>query len=150
MKVKKVRQLTTPNTRLRLSGNKQSLLSVCFVSSLHQFLRQSLSRSEIPSWKCFRPNGGFSHKNVVVDGGPKALLGPDGPCMKERVLPSIFCREQKCEEETFSCLNCIYRKWSLLENPYRNLTHLWVKNLRTATHWIYVVLKLRCLIPFRG
>ena len=93
---------------------------------------QPLLRSEIPSWKWFT--------------WPRRAN-----CMKDRVFPSIFCWEQKCEDGKLFLVQTVFTVSGVfLEDPTESVTHLWVKNLRTATRWIYVVLKLRCLLPFRG
>ena len=96
MKVKKVRQIATPNISLGLSGVKYLLLSFCFVSSLHQTLPSHFEVWYSFAKKWFRPNGGFSHKNnMVVDGGPKTSLYPYGPIAWKGGSFRHFCAENR-------------------------------------------------------
>ena len=99
---KKVRQIATPNVKLRLSGAKYLLLSFCFVSSLHQTLRSHFEVWYSFTKKWFRPNGSFSPQKQR--GGRwlprKVALPRRADCIKEGVLSSFLCREQKCEEDT--------------------------------------------------
>ena len=92
MKVKKVRQIATPNIRLRLSGAKYLLLSFCFVSSLHQTLP-----SHFEVWYSFAKNdlGQMEVFPTKTDGAPKTLLCPHGPIAWKGESFRHFCAENR-------------------------------------------------------
>ena len=93
---KKVRQIATPNVKLRLSGAKYLLLSFCFVSSLHQTLPSHFEVWYSFAKKWFRPNWGFPHKSSWC---AQSYFAHTGRFMKGWVLPSFLCQEQKCAKK---------------------------------------------------
>ena len=134
MKAKKVRQLATPNTRLRLPGSKYLLLSVCFVSSLHQFLRSHFRDLRFLRENALGQTEVFPHKNEVVDGGPNSLLGPDVPIAQKIGSFRQFSVENRSAKRKLFLVQTVFTVSGVfLEDPTESVTHLWVKNLRTAT-----------------
>ena len=127
MKVKKVRQIATPNIRLRLSGTKYLLLSFCFVSSLHQTLPSHFEVWYSFAKKWFRPNWGFPHKSSWC---AQSYFAHTGRFMKGWVLPSFLCQEQKCAkkkscspEKLVKLPSCQFSHEKLVKSPCCQFSH---------------------------